>query len=162
MYCWIKKINNNCEGKGYNLALPSLWVLEGFLNWEWESCAEQSIWKSVGWFWCGPKFQQKQATQQRDIKALCEDFYNMQPASFMASIVKLFNDYLFTCNLLLFAGTILLFACNITTIHLQRSAIAGNMLLLLAMYCYALVMYYYSLAMYCYLLVTYYYSLAIY
>jgi hypothetical protein len=96
------------------------------------------------------------------MKALCEDFYNMQPAFFMDGNVKFFNDYLFTGNLLLLAGTILLFACNITTIHLQRSAIAGNMLLLLTMYCYALVMYYYSLAMYCYLLVTYYYSLAIY
>jgi hypothetical protein len=75
---------------------PSLYVvLEGFLNKE--SWAEQNIREStlaVG----GPNTdlnssRNKAAYQRRlDLKALCEDFHNMQASTYMDSIVKFFND----------------------------------------------------------------------
>jgi hypothetical protein len=30
--------------------------------------------------------------RRQDLKALCEDFYNMQPSTYMDTIVKFFNE----------------------------------------------------------------------
>ncbi len=75
---------------------PSLYViLEGFLNkesWSQQIMREDSL--AVG----GNSTtlnssRHKAAVQKRlDLKALCEDFYNMLPATYLDSLVKFFGD----------------------------------------------------------------------
>ncbi len=75
---------------------PSLYVvLEAFLNRE--SWAEQSLREAslaTGGSCMDSNTSRSLAALQRrqDLKALCEDFYNMQPATYMDSIVKFFNE----------------------------------------------------------------------
>ncbi len=75
---------------------PSLYVvLEGFLNRE--SWAEQSLREAslaTGGSCVDSITSRSLAALHRrqDLKALCEDFYNMQHSTYMDSIVKFFNE----------------------------------------------------------------------
>jgi hypothetical protein len=75
---------------------PSLYVvLEGFLNKE--SWAEQILREdvvAVGGNSTELNSSRHKANAQRrtDLKALCENFHAMMPATYMDSLVSLFND----------------------------------------------------------------------
>jgi hypothetical protein len=75
---------------------PSLFViLEGFLNkesWSQQILREDSV--AVGGNSISLNTSRHKASVQKrlDLKALCEDYYTMQPATYLDSLVKFFND----------------------------------------------------------------------
>ncbi len=100
----IMKVYNhtNCM-KGFNSGWtgtmnkrPSLYViLEGFLNkesWSQQIMREDSL--AVGGNSTTLNSSRHKAVAQKrlDLKALCEDFHNMLPATYLDSLVKFFGD----------------------------------------------------------------------
>jgi hypothetical protein len=77
----------------------------------------------------------KAAVQKRlDLKAQCEDFHNMLPATYLDSLVKFFGDYNVRWQRTAVAGNVLLEMCIIIGVY----SFAGNVLLPLSLATYCL------------------------